>query len=63
LTPESKGRESALIGAGYLRYRKIYMGSDWYKPSGAMYAGLAPKRDNAGLRMASREKAAETETA
>jgi hypothetical protein len=63
LTPESKGRESALIGAGYLRYRKIYMGSDWYKPSGAMYAGLAPKRDNAGLRMASWEKAAETETA
>jgi hypothetical protein len=43
LTPESKGREPAEIGGGYLRYRKIYMGSDWYKPSGAHYAGLAPE--------------------
>jgi hypothetical protein len=40
LDAESKGREPMALGAGYLRYRKIYMGSNHYKPSGAMYAGL-----------------------
>lgn len=45
ITPESKGREPMWLGGGYLRYRKIYMGSDSFKPSGAKYAGLAPLQD------------------
>lgn len=45
IDPESKGREPMWLGGGYLRYRKIYMGSDSYKPAGARYAGLAPQRE------------------
>ena len=37
---ETGGREPLWLGAGYLRYRKIYMGSDSYQPADAMYAGL-----------------------
>ncbi len=44
LDPESKGREPMWLGAGFLRYRRIYMGSDSFKPHGAHYAGLAPSR-------------------
>ena len=45
LVPDKKGRESIessafLVPGGYLRYRRIYMGSDSYKPAGAHYAGL-----------------------
>jgi len=44
LTPESKGREDqAFMKGGFLRYRKIFMGSDDYKPHGAVYAGLKMK--------------------
>lgn len=42
ITPESKGREPYATGGGFLRFRKMYMGSDWFKPAGAVYAGLAP---------------------
>jgi hypothetical protein len=42
LDPESTGREPMWLSGGYLRYRRIYMGSDSYKPQGAHYAGLAP---------------------
>jgi hypothetical protein len=63
LTPESKSRESALLGVGYLRYRRVYIGSDWYKPAGAMYAGLVPKRDGTRSHFASRDRVREPETA
>lgn len=46
LDPESKGREPMWLGAGFLRYRRIYMGSDSFKPHGAHYAGLAPSPDS-----------------
>jgi hypothetical protein len=52
-----------LLGAGYLRYRRVYMGSDWYKPSGAMYAGLAPQRGGTRSRVASRDRVREPEIA
>ena len=42
---ETGGREPLWLGAGYLRYRKIYMGSDSYKPADAIYAGLASPAD------------------
>ncbi|WP_242490023.1 T6SS phospholipase effector Tle1-like catalytic domain-containing protein [Noviherbaspirillum cavernae] len=49
---ESRGREGELLGGGFLRYRKIYMGSDRYKPSGAVYAGLRPVEGIGGRRLA-----------
>jgi hypothetical protein len=50
IDPDTKGREPYdnsipfIVPGGYLRYRRIYMGSDSYKPAGAQYAGLSPKR-------------------
>jgi hypothetical protein len=45
ITPSSHGREYAgVMGGGFLRYRKIYMGSDAFKPKGAVYASLAPSQ-------------------
>lgn len=38
----SKGREGVGLSGGFLRYRKIYMGSDGFKPKGAAYAQVAP---------------------
>jgi hypothetical protein len=52
LEPDKKGREPIdhsipfVIPGGYLRYRRIYMGSDNYKPAGAVYAGLMPVQHN-----------------
>lgn len=56
IDPESKGREPMWLGGGYLRYRRIYMGSDSYKPSGAKYAGLAPDGHDLSTRLAERER-------
>ncbi|CAN5758841.1 hypothetical protein BH11PSE12_BH11PSE12_22270 [soil metagenome] len=51
ITPDKTGREPTdpgfmqswfVVPGGYLRYRRIYMGSDSFKPKGAQYAGLAP---------------------
>ncbi|HJV75985.1 MAG TPA: DUF2235 domain-containing protein [Noviherbaspirillum sp.] len=52
IDPESKGREPMWLGGGYLRYRRVYMGSDSYRPSGAKYAGLAPTPDNPPVMLA-----------
>lgn len=38
----SDGREGNLLHGGFLRYRKVYMGSDGYKPTGAEYVMATP---------------------
>lgn len=54
LEPDKKGREPIdncnpiVVPGGYLRFRRIYMGSDSYKPNGAMYAGLSIEKVNSG---------------
>jgi hypothetical protein len=46
--PDKKGREPYdnsipfVVPGGYLRFRRIYMGSDSFRPAGAQYAGLSP---------------------
>lgn len=52
IDPESKGREPMWLGGGYLRYRRVYMGSDSYRPSGAKYAGLAREPDSSSVMLA-----------
>ncbi|CDG84813.1 hypothetical protein GJA_4203 [Janthinobacterium agaricidamnosum NBRC 102515 = DSM 9628] len=42
IDPDPTGRENGYMGGGYLSFRRIYMGSDSFKPMGAQYAGLAP---------------------
>lgn len=59
IMPQSGGQEPVEMGGGYLRYRKIYMGSDWYKPSGAKYAGLDPLHGHKEFDMAYRKEDAE----
>lgn len=54
IDPESKGREPMWLGGGYLRYRRVYMGSDSYRPSGAKYAGLAPAPGYPSVMLAAR---------
>ncbi|HVK93737.1 MAG TPA: DUF2235 domain-containing protein, partial [Noviherbaspirillum sp.] len=56
IDPVSEGREPMLLGGGFLRYRKIYMGSDRYKPSGAMYSGLLPSGQMSDRRLAVQEE-------
>lgn len=63
LTPEKKGRENAFMGGGFLRYRKIYMGNDSFKPAGAVYAGLAPKHDINKQHVAARRQANQKKSA
>jgi hypothetical protein len=38
----SKGREGSFLHGGFLRYRKIYMGDDGFKPKGAVYVQVKP---------------------
>jgi len=38
----SEGREGGGLRGGFLRYRKIYMGDNQFKPAGAAYAQVAP---------------------
>lgn len=38
----SEGREGNFLRGGCLRYRKIYMGSNGFKPEGAEYAQVKP---------------------
>lgn len=40
----SKGREGSFLHGGFLRYRKIYMGNDGFKPKGAVYVQVQPVR-------------------
>ena len=42
----SKGREGVGLSGGFLRYRKIYMGDDRFKPEGAVYAQVKPAASN-----------------
>ncbi|MQA19215.1 hypothetical protein GEV01_06765 [Rugamonas sp. FT103W] len=42
----SKGREGVGLSGGFLRYRKIYMGNDRFKPEGAVYAQAKPATSN-----------------
>ncbi|OEZ63154.1 DUF2235 domain-containing protein [Duganella sp. HH105] len=42
----SKGREGVGLSGGFLRYRKIYMGDDRFKPEGAVYAQVTPATNN-----------------
>lgn len=50
IDPDKGGREPYdssipfIVPGGYLRFRRIYMGSDSYRPAGAQYAGLTPKQ-------------------
>ena len=41
----SEGREGSFLHGGFLRYRKIYMGNDRFKPKGAVYVQVAPSRN------------------
>lgn len=41
----SKGREGSFLHGGFLRYRKIYMGNDSFKPKGAVYVQVTPAAD------------------
>ena len=54
IEPDKGGRESKLMGGGYLRFRRIYMGSDSFKPTGAQYAGMLPvlHKEQRGIAMA-----------
>jgi hypothetical protein len=38
----SEGREGSFLHGGFLRYRKIYMGNDRFKPKGAVYVQVTP---------------------
>jgi hypothetical protein len=38
----SEGREGGFLHGGFLRYRKIYMGDDGFKPEGAVYVQVQP---------------------
>lgn len=38
----SEGREGNFLHGGFLRYRKVYMGSNGFKPKGAVYAEVSP---------------------
>lgn len=38
----SEGREGSGLKGGFLRYRKIYMGNDGFKPEGAVYVHVKP---------------------
>jgi len=42
IEPAPDGRESLALGGGYLRYRKIYLGSNSFKPAGAHHAQRKP---------------------
>lgn len=50
IDPDKTGREPydnsipLIVPGGYLRYRRIYMGSDSYRPAGAQYATLSAPR-------------------
>jgi hypothetical protein len=59
LEPSKSGREPFWMGGGFLRYRRIYMGSDSFKPSGAHYAGLAPLHGAGEQRLAVQHSAAD----
>ncbi len=41
----SEGREGNFLHGGFLRYRKVYMGSDGFKPKGAVYVQVRPAED------------------
>ncbi|GJI94497.1 hypothetical protein RugamoR57_12150 [Duganella caerulea] len=45
----SKGREGVGLSGGFLRYRKIYMGGDRFKPEGAVYAQAKPATNNSAV--------------
>ena len=38
----SEGREGSFLHGGFLRYRKIYMGNNRFKPKGAVYVQVTP---------------------
>lgn len=38
----SEGREGSFLHGGFLRYRKVYLGSNGFKPKGAVYAEISP---------------------
>jgi hypothetical protein len=59
LEPCKTGREPFWMGGGYLRYRRIYMGSDSFRPVGAQYAGLAPLPGDSQQKLAARHRAAD----
>lgn len=42
IDPAPDGREPLWLGGGYLRYRRLYMGSDSFKPEDARYASAVP---------------------
>ena len=41
----SEGREGKPLSGGFLRYRKIYMGTNRFKPEGAVYVQITPTGD------------------
>lgn len=65
IEPDKTGRESRLMGGGYLRFRRIYMGSDSFKPLGAQYAGMLPvmRQEQRGMAIAHRGSADAAEPA
>lgn len=52
----SEGREGKPLSGGFLRYRKIYMGTNRFKPEGAVYVQVTPSADTYRLARAEDDK-------